>query len=1198
MHGDSEAANMSEGEADTFLHHIRHLIGSAPGAALSDGELLEQFLSHRDESAVEVLVHRYGPLVFGVCRRVLREPHAAEDVFQATFCVLIRKAPVLDRGKPLGGWLYTVAYRLALTARANERRRQRCEEQAARRRSECEEQPATVSDLEAALDEELQRLPEKHRAALLLCYLEGKTNEQAARILGCPLGSMSARLNQARQRLRECLARRGYPAATAALAAALDTAGAHAVPLPLVCSTVRSAVWFAGEQAASAAVISAEAVALAQGACRAMFLNKVKIAAAVLLLTALLGHGARMLLTAAPPSPPTQAVLTPPDIPDAPLPDGVTARLGTVQLRHGDAVYFAAYTPDGKSLLTAGRDETIRLWDLATGKEVHRFAWGARLDGPAELSPDDTFEKEQRQMLHDLALSSQVALSRDGTTVAASRGGAVRLWQTKSGARLHDLQTGQKRLVHLAFSADGKVLLTVGPSGLAVAFWEVATGTCLRSTQTTPPAGYDRSGFVPYNEQDAVVSPGLKYLAYQWREPSGVRRIHVRELATGKELPPIHLGGYGGSLAWCFSADESTLMWVDWYPAGGVVFTDVATGKEVRRLGDRRTENGPDAGYTEVALALVASPDGKSLAVCRQSHTIELWDLKTGQLTYPVGRPTQAQLRHWFPDFVGAHVRPALTFSGDGKALLSSLGGAAVRQFHVETGTEVAGPGGPASRAAVWSVALSADGKSLCTFGSGEPIRTWDWAAGKETRREGLPATATHAVFAAEGRVAFAVGNEVTVRAKGRKNTWRIAEGEFPPLMALALSPDGELLATRNYDSPQVTVWDAGGKRRRTLARAGEGPTFTADGNREVAGVVTPDLVFSPDGRYLAGAGARWQLCLWEADTGNVLWEVLPQTGQVVERFAFSPGGHMLASLQADGTVTLYEAASGALRTRLGEADRKTQRVYLAYDYYGKVRLSDSTRRAAPVCLAFSPNGRYLATAQQGPIIRLWDVLAGREVGRLRGHEGGVVSLLFSRDGKHLFSGGTDTTVLTWDTARLTQPPPARADLLPAQKLESLWADLAGSNAARAFTAMRELAARPDQAVTLIKERVAPATPPDGSRMAQLVGELSSDRFGDRRQAQAQLQTLGELAGPALRQALAEGPPLEVRQRLERLLSRVAATPPDRQLRELRAVELLEWIGGPAARQVLEGLAGGAATARLTRQASSAGHRLGQLRAP
>jgi WD40 repeat protein len=869
--------------------------------------------------------------------------------------------------------------------------------------------------------------------------------------------------------------------------------------------------------------------------------------------------------------------------------------MGTTRLRHGDAVYFAASTPDGQSLVTAGRDGTVRLWDLATGKEIRRFAWGGLdPDGKAGPSPDDTLEKQQQQVLDDLALSGQVAVAGDGQVVAASRGGAVRLWDTNNGTRLHDLQTGQKRLVQLAFSADGKALVTVGPGGQAVAFWEVATGMCLRSSETRPAAGYNRDGPVPFNEQDAVVSPGLKYLAYQRRGPSGVRRVHVRELATGKELPPIHVGGYGGPIASCFSADDRTLMWVDWYLAGGVVFSDVATGKELRRLGDRRRENGTDAGYTEVALAIAASPDGKSLAVCRASHTIELWDVMTGQLTYPAGKPSRAQLYQWFPDFVGAYVRPALAFSRDGKTLLSSLGGAAVRQFQVETGREVAGPGGHAPRAAARSLALSADGKSLCTFGSGDPARVWDWATGKETGREGLPATATHAVFAGEGRFAFAVGNEVTVRGKGGTNTWRVAEGEFPPLVALALSPDGELLATRSYDNPQVKLWGAGGKLRRTLGRAGDGPTFTADGAREASGVVTPDLLFSPDGRRLAGAGPRWQLCLWDVDTGNLLWEVPPQAGQVVERFAFSPGGHMLASTQADGTVALYEAASGARRARLGEADRKHQRVYLAYNYYGKVRLSLSTRQAAPTCLAFSPDGRYLAAAREKPAIHLWDVLAGREVGRLSGHEGGVVSLLFSPDGKHLFSGGADTTVLTWDLARLTEPLPARAERLPAEALESLWSDLASNDAARAFAALRQLAACPDQAVTLIKEHVRPATPPDDNRVARLIADLNSDRFERRRQAQAELDALGELAGPALRQALAQGPPLEVRQRLERLLARPAAAAPARQLRELRAVELLELIANPAARQVLEGLAGGAVTARLTRQAIGAGRRLGQ----
>jgi WD40 repeat protein len=952
-------------------------------------------------------------------------------------------------------------------------------------------------------------------------------------------------------------------------------------------------VWFAGEQAASASFVSAGAVALARGVCRSVVVNKVQITAAVLLVTALLGVGATMLLKAATPRPPAQASPRPAlDAPDRPLPRGAVARMGSTRLRHGDAVYFAAYAPDGKSLVTAGRDGMVRLWGLGSGKEIRRFAWdGVQQDPRAERAQDDTFENQQQQLLDDLALSRQVALSGDGKIVAASRAGVVGLWDSASGRKLHDLQTGQKRLVHLAFSPDSKTLVTVGPSGRAVAFWEVATGKCQRRSQTRLPAGYEKSGFVPFNEENAIVSPGLKYLAYQWREPSGNRQIHVRELATGKELPPIHVGGYGGQMAFCFSADDKTLMWVDWYFAGGVVFSDVATGKELRRLGDRRHKNGTYADRPGVAMAIAVSADGKSLAVCWQSHTIELWDVKTGKLTYPVGKPTLPQLYYRFPDYVGANVQPALAFSCDGKTLLCSLGSSTLRQFHVETGREVPGSGS-AHRAPVGALALSTDGKSLRTFGDGDPVRLWDWTTGKETKQEGIPATAAPAAFAGEDQVAFAVGNEVSVRSKRETKTWRVADGEFPPLVALALSPDGAMLATRAFDNPEVKLWDARGKHRCTLGRAGTDSTFSSDGTREASGVVTGDVLFSPDGRYLAGAGPRWQLCLWDVDKGDLLWELPPEAGQVIERFAFSPGGHFLATLQTDGAVTLYEVASGARRARFAGTPRKNQRVYLAYDYNGKVRLSESTRRARPICLAISPDGRYLATAQETPTIRLWDVLAGRELGQFKGHEGGVVSLLFSPDGKHLFSGGTDTTVLTWDVARLTQRPASPAAKLQPGDLDALWGQLASADAAQAFAAIRRLCTSPDQAVSLIEQRVRPAAAPERQRLTRLVADLQSNHLERRRQVESELAGLDTLAEPALRQALADDPPLVLRQRLERLLSRPRKGPPGGQLRNLRAVEVLELVGSPAARQVLQKLAAGVPGSRLTHQASSAGLRL------
>jgi hypothetical protein len=289
----------------------------------------------------------------------------------------------------------------------------------------------------------------------------------------------------------------------------------------------------------------------------------------------------------------------------------------------------------------------------------------------------------------------------------------------------------------------------------------------------------------------------------------------------------------------------------------------------------------------------------------------------------------------------------------------------------------------------------------------------------------------------------------------------------------------------------------------------------------------------------------------------------------------------------------LYEAGSGAKRAQLGEADQKNQKVYLSHDYYGRARVHP-TRRTSPVCLAFSPDGRYLALAKDTPTIHLWDALESRQVGRLKGHEGSVVSLLFSPDGKHLFSGGADTTVLTWDLARFIDLSSGRSGGLQGPALEALWRDLASKDAVQAFTAMRQFCASPDEAISLLKQRVRPARAPEPEQLANLIADLDSSRFERRRRAESELAEFGELAEPALRQALSDGPPLNLRQRLEQLLNRMSKASSTAKLGELRAVEVLELIGTPEAHQVLEGLAGGTATARLTQQAKKAIHRLGQ----
>jgi RNA polymerase sigma factor (sigma-70 family) len=1192
---------MAQTDHNPLLSQIRQLIGMELCSELSDSQLLERFNASRDETAIGVLVRRYGPLVLGVCRKVLHNADAAEDAFQATFLVLVRKTPALAGYQPLGGWLYRVAYRLALRARANDARRRQCEARAARRRVPIEEQASAPSDLIVALEVELDRLPSRHRTPLSLCYFEGKTNEQAAQILGCPAGSMSARLAQARERLRCGLARRGFIASSVAITAALAAAESKAaVPLPLLANTVRAAVWFAGENAGLIGQASAGAVALARSACNTMLVHKLKIAAAALLFTAVLGTGTILLLRAAVPSGLASQVSEQPPSgarPDRPgtlaegLPTNVVARMGSTQLRHGDAVFFAAYMPDGASLVTAGKDRSIRQWDLATAKELQRFDWGqVPEDSPPDPFAEDLNKKHERRVLEDLALSTLAALAPNGRTLAASRDGVVCLWETATGKQLRRFQTGQEQMVHLAFSPDCQSLLTVSASGRSTALWEVATGKCIRHSQAKMPSGYSK-GLVPFVEQNVFTSPNLKFLAYQWRDPSGIRRIHIRDLERGKEMAAIDTGGYGGPLPMSFSADSKTLLWKDWYFAGGIVFSEVSTGRELRRLGDRRHGYGDVAERTEPALALAISPDGKHVATCSGSHAIELWNVASGKVVYPAGPPTQAQLVEWFDDYIGAEVRPALAFSPDSKKLVCSLGRATVRQFRADTGAEISGAGFD-GRASVSTLALSKDGKALYTFGSGDSARSWDWSTGHEKKLPGLPANAMRFAFADEERFAYSVGNSVTLCRAGKKKTWRIASGEFPPLQTLAITRDGTLLATRSYDTMDVHLWDAEGRKRFTLSGPGDGPISKGSpGLAETAGVVTPEVIFSPDGRLLAGAGPRMRLCLWDLANGALLWQVPPEAGQVIERLAFSQTGHCLATVHADRTVTLYEVASGASRGHLGRADLKNRRVYLAYDYYGRTRLSDATRRAPPICLAFSPDDRYLAMAKETPVIELWDVLAGREVGRLKGHKGGVVSLLFAPDGKHLFSGGTDTTALTWDLSQIIQPAIPQATTPDTATLTTLWADLAGQDAERAFDALRKLSASPDQAVTLIREHLLPATLPDAGRLDQLLADLASEEFNVRRHAEEEFFVLGAHVEPALRKALDAEPSLELRQRLGRLLGKLSLPAGD-QLRALRAVELLELIGNADARHLLGALAGGEPSLRLTQEADRALHRL------
>lgn len=207
---------------------------------LRDDQLLVRFFQMRDDAAFSTLVQRYGPLVYGVCQRILHEAADAEDAFQATFLVLVRKGETLREPGRLANWLYGVAYRTAHKFRAKAALRTRSEREAGKMATTSEPGAMTYEELQAVLNEEISQLPEKYALPLVLCYLEGKTNAQAAAQLGWPEGSMSRRLSRARELLKSRLAKRGLALSAALVAAVFSRPVAAAVPQHLLEATANA----------------------------------------------------------------------------------------------------------------------------------------------------------------------------------------------------------------------------------------------------------------------------------------------------------------------------------------------------------------------------------------------------------------------------------------------------------------------------------------------------------------------------------------------------------------------------------------------------------------------------------------------------------------------------------------------------------------------------------------------------------------------------------------------------------------------------------------------------------------------------------------------------------------------------------------------------------------------------------------------
>jgi RNA polymerase sigma factor (sigma-70 family) len=1115
---------MSDGQLPTLIQYLRRLSTVDGGPCPSDADLLRRFTSERDAVAFELLVRRHGPMVLGLCRRLMHDDHDVEDAFQATFLALVRKAASVGRGEALGAWLHKVAYRVALAVRSERR---------GRREQSLAEAPAVVGpsdpyaeaawrELRSVLDQEVGRLPRRYREAFVLCCLTGKSNAEAARELGCPVGTVESRLARARARLRGALLRRGFAPAAVALAAAPSPSGASPAALP-VARTVSAAQSVAAGEAASGPAALADKVLLS------MSTSRLKTVALLILGVSLLAATAGMRGEPSGAENPTarsdRPAATRPSSADPPgeqpaasakgprtdrfgdpLPPGALVRMGTVRYAQGDAMDgYPVLAPDRKTFATVSlytpyrRGRVVCLWDAATGKELRH------LDDP-DFEPYRAFFLKSENLLGTLGVSRKPV---EGQTYAY----AVHFW---------DPATGKKVPAHI------QVL------------------------------GYP---FEPW-----ALSPDEKWLASARREPP----VQVRDRKTGKVVAEWKGDGTRvDHLA--FSPDGKTLA----VCCGSAIHLWDWTGRrEARRLGD----------FAEPVERVWFSPDGRRLAAAVGKEGLRIWETNRWA---EVQRIAGAHDVRFFPDGkrlvstatgvvwdvlsgkqVGrwescAHCL-ALDFSPDGRTATGYALGR-IRRWDADTGKDRSPPAPTAPRVMVHQVGFLPGGKEVVSASPDGAVRVWDATTGKELRTlvRGTvwDQKSTFMRLAPDGTIVVARGNRLSFFPReGKAEEVALTGFSTDGLAGLDLSPDGKtlILAASNR---LIQVWDLPGRKIVARFAAPEGAaleTLGVSADRQIAASVGRGIsllnVSGTVSRTLEKAPEAPRMNRGKGGDEGGAYSYFPG----VQALTFSPDGEVLASAgHPGGALKLLDMFSGKPRHVLLRPARENQHYEL--------------RNAV-----FSPDGRMIAAESEPGVVDVWETSTGQRRRRFRGHRSYQTTLAFSPDGARLATGNRDATILVWDVFGLSTGNPPDAVLASEADLEALWARLLDGDGERACLAMGRLMRCPGLSAPFLSPHLLARKSPEAARLRGWIADLDDEHFHKRETAANELAKHLASAEPLLKETLAGNPSPEARRRLAGLLSRAEPRPLSPEtLRDLRALEVLEHLGPAAAAKVARELSEG-----------------------